>query len=136
MGLNLSLYFPPFPPLVGLSAALSGALDLAAPLPGIISSAGGSGSGLSTGLSAYSLPDPSPAWLAELLDVTPAPTTAPLVLASALPPIPGREVEKISKGQFIDFKELLNDNVALVFQLRELGQLRPPLATSARSLTH
>ena len=121
MGLNLSLYSPPFPPLVGLSAAHSGALDLAAPLPGVIPSAGGSGSGLSTGLSTSSLPDPSPAWLAELLCVTPTPATAPLVLASALPPIPGRAVKKISKAQFIDFKELLNDNVALVSQLRKLG---------------
>ena len=44
-----------------------------------------------------------------------------LVLASALPPIPGKVVEKILKGQFIDFKELLMDNVALMTQLQELG---------------
>ena len=121
VGLNCSRYTPPFPPLVGISAAHSGVLDLAAPLPGVIPSAGGSGSGLSTGLPASSLPDPSPAWLAKLLGVALAPATAPLVLASALPPIPGRAVEKISKGQFVDFKELLNDNIALVSQLRELG---------------
>ena len=61
--------------------------------------------------------------------MTPAPATAPLVLASALLPIPGRAVEKISKGQFIDFKELLSDKVALVSQLRELGAV----ASSASS---
>ena len=132
--MNLSLYSPSFPPLVDLSAAHSGALDLAAPLPGVIPSVGGSGSGLSTSLSASPLPDPSPAWLAELLGVTPAPATAPLVLASALPPIPGRAVEKISKGHFIDFKELLNDNVALVSQLRELGAVVS--SASSRSRLH
>ena len=118
--------------MVGLSVAHSGALDLAAPLPGVIPSAGGSGSGLSTGLSTFSLPDPSPAWLAELLGVTPAPATAPLVLASALPPKPGRAVEKISKGQFIDFKELLNDNIALVSQLRELGAVASSASSHSR----
>ena len=46
--------------------------------------------------------------------------SSPLVLASALPPIPGKVVEKILKGQFIDFKELLMDNVALMTQLQEL----------------
>ena len=133
MGLNLSHYTPPSPPfLVGIAAAHSGALDLAAPLPGVIPSAGGSGSGLSTGLPASPLPDPSPAWLAELLGVAPAPATAPLVLASALPPIPGRAVEKISKGQFIDFKELLNDNIALVSQLRELGAVASSASSRSR----
>ena len=107
-------------------------LDLAAPLPGVIPSAGGSGSGLSAGLSASSLPDPSPAWLAELQGVTPTPATAPLVLASALPPIPGRAVEKIFKGQFIDFKELLNDNVALVSQLRDLGAVASSASSRSR----
>ena len=67
------------------------------------------------------LPDHSPAWLAELLGVAPTPYTPPLVLASVLPPIPGKAVEKILKGQFIDFKELLMDNVALMTQFQELG---------------
>ena len=114
------IYCSPFP-RVGRPSTLvgaSGTLDLAAPLPGILSSSGATpGSGPTTA----PLPDHSPAWLAELLGVAPTLSTPPLVLASALPPIPGKAVEKILKGQFMDFKELLMDNVALMSQLQELG---------------
>ena len=51
----------------------------------------------------------------------PAPRTAPLVLSSALPPIPAKAVEKIQGGGFIDFKELLVDNSMLLQRLQELG---------------
>ena len=89
----------------------SGALDLAAPIPGILPSSGALGAAPGSGPTTAPLPDHSPAWLAELLGVAPVPSTPPLVLASALPPIPGKAVEKILKGQFIDFKEHLMDNV-------------------------
>ena len=39
----------------------------------------------------------------------------------ALPPIPTHAVEKIEKGVFIDFKELLSDSIAQVSQLHELS---------------
>uniref|UniRef100_A0A1X7UK34 Uncharacterized protein n=1 Tax=Amphimedon queenslandica TaxID=400682 RepID=A0A1X7UK34_AMPQE len=38
---------------------------------------------------------------------------APLVLSSALPPNPGKIVEAVCAGVFVDFKDLLLDNVAL-----------------------
>ena len=47
----------------------------------------------------------------------------PLVLSSALPPVPARAVDKIRSGLFIDFKELLPDNVALSQQLAETSSL-------------
>ena len=39
--------------------------------------------------------------------------TTPLVLSSALPPIPGKVAEAIRAGHYVDFKDLLPDNVAL-----------------------
>ena len=47
----------------------------------------------------------------------------PLVLSSALPPVPARAVDKIRSGLFIDFKELLLDNVALLQRLAETSSL-------------
>ena len=55
----------------------------------------GLGAALGTGPIAAPLPDHSPAWVAELLGVAPTPSTFPLVLALALPPIPGKAIEKI-----------------------------------------
>ena len=62
----------------------------------------------------------APSWLQDLLCPSSS-TAAPLSLAAALPPIPAKVVEKIAKGQFVDFKELLPDNVALLAQLKEMG---------------
>ena len=45
----------------------------------------------------------------------------PLVISSALPPIPGKAVEKARNGAYIEFKEFLVDNLALVQRLKELG---------------
>ena len=42
-----------------------------------------------------------------------------LTLSSALPPIPGKVVERIWAGSFVDLKELLPDNVALLQRLQE-----------------
>ena len=52
----------------------------------------------------------------------PTPAASPLILSSALPPIPGKLVERIQSGTYIDFKEFLSDNVMLLQRLRELGQ--------------
>ena len=43
-----------------------------------------------------------------------------LILASALPPVPAKIVSKIQAGQFIQMKDLLGDNIALVNQLDNL----------------
>ena len=47
--------------------------------------------------------------------------TPPLVLSSALPAIPGEVIETIRAGGYIDFKELLPDNMALRHHLMEAG---------------
>lgn len=53
--------------------------------------------------------------------VHPSSTGSPLVLSSALPPIPAKVMEKVAQGQFIDFKDLLADNMALQKRLNEVG---------------
>ena len=54
----------------------------------------------------------------------PTPAASPLTLSSALPPIPGKLVERIQSRVYIDFKEFLSDNVMLLQRLRELNQGR------------
>ncbi|XP_019858996.1 PREDICTED: uncharacterized protein LOC109587203 [Amphimedon queenslandica] len=49
--------------------------------------------------------------------------TPPLVLSSALPPIPGKVVESIRSGAFVDFRDLLSDNVALRQRVIDTGLL-------------
>ena len=48
---------------------------------------------------------------------------APLVLSSALPPIPGKVVETIRLGSYVDFRDLLPDNVALKQRVIDTGIL-------------
>lgn len=52
--------------------------------------------------------------------VPPVPSV-PLVLSAALPPVPAKIVEKITQEQFVDFKDLLADNMALQKRLNEVG---------------
>ena len=54
---------------------------------------------------------------------SPQPATAaskpqPLVMSSALPPIPAKVVERIRSGAHMELKELLPDNVALLQRLQ------------------
>ena len=49
--------------------------------------------------------------------------TTPLVLSSALPPIPGKVVEAIRAGHYVDSKDLLPDNVALRQRMVDTGIL-------------
>lgn len=46
-----------------------------------------------------------------------APCTGPIVVSSALPPIPGKLVQKILTGAFVEMRELLPDNLMLRRQL-------------------
>ena len=57
------------------------------------------------------------------LSVTPAASlkASPLILSPALPPIPANLVEKILKGENLELKELLPDNVALWKKLDEVN---------------
>ena len=46
-----------------------------------------------------------------------------LVLSvSPPPPVPGKAVKKIRRDVFLDFKELLPDNIALLQRLQEVGR--------------
>ena len=57
-----------------------------------------------------------------LPSLLPSPARAsPLIISPALPPIPGKVVEKARAGQFVEFKEFLPDNVLLLQRLQELG---------------
>ena len=45
----------------------------------------------------------------------------PLILSSALPAVPAKVVDKINNGLFVELKELLIDNMALLQRLQEVG---------------
>ena len=66
------------------------------------------------------------ALLAQQLPLTSSPSSsvakaAPLMLSPALPPIPGKVVDKIHRGENPDLKEMLADNIALAKRLQESG---------------
>uniref|UniRef100_A0A1X7UUI3 CCHC-type domain-containing protein n=1 Tax=Amphimedon queenslandica TaxID=400682 RepID=A0A1X7UUI3_AMPQE len=101
---------------------MEGSINLSTPLVSTPSVTGGSAVTRTTPTTEgrgipWSLPD----WL-KLPEpsVTPPSVKQPLAISSALPPIPARAVEKIEKGVFIDFRELLHDNMALFNTLQEL----------------
>ena len=56
--------------------------------------------------------------LPPTLGVPAKPPPASLMISSAFPPIPGKLVEKMRSGQFIELKELLIDNAALLRQIQ------------------
>ena len=57
----------------------------------------------------------------------------PILLSPALPPIPARVVEKIRAGAFVEMRELLPDNVALLQRLQETSLPgHPPPANPSR----
>ena len=60
----------------------------------------------------------------------------PLVVSSALPPVPGKLVKNVQSGMFVDMKEILSDNVSLLQRLGEIssGQLphNPSLSVKLR----
>ena len=58
-----------------------------------------------------------PALLATLLSSLGSARSTSVVQSSALPPIPGKVVDAIPNGTYVDFKDLLPDNVALKQQI-------------------
>jgi hypothetical protein len=60
--------------------------------------------------------------LANFPGIPPPAKSSPMSLAAALPTIPGRLVDKIKNGSFVDLKELLVDNCILVDRVHEMGQ--------------
>ena len=66
-----------------------------------------------------------PEWLPSFLSDGPPPgkkaRAAPFPLGEALTPVPGRLVDKILEGEFVDFSELLPDNVELRRREAERG---------------
>ena len=61
------------------------------------------------------------------------------MLASAIPPIPGKVVQKAKANEFVDLRELLPDNVSLLEKLEGLpmapGGTRPRLREVSSLLT-
>ena len=68
--------------------------------------------------------------IGSTLGAMPVCPTAPLVISPALPPMPGKIIEKIQKGLFVDFKEFLNDNILLLQKLQDIGQANPALSAA------
>ena len=68
-------------------------------------------------------------WASNSLAVTPGlPTTQVhhgLLLSPLAEPLPQKPVDKIHSGQFVEMKELLVDNVALMSQLESVPGLSP-----------
>jgi hypothetical protein len=52
------------------------------------------------------------------------------VTSGALPPIPAKIMEKVRAGKYVDFREMLPDNVALLEQLSTLGNSNPAPTTA------
>ena len=100
------------PPPPGVSGAGVG-LSTAGPQPGL--GAGHEAPGGGTASTQWTLPawTPPPGWW----DMAPAAKkarSAPFFMGEALPLVPGRAVDKILAGDYIDFSELLPDNMELM----------------------
>ena len=74
-----------------------------------------------TSTPSVTLPTVSPSVLASVMPTTPSSrATHPLLLSPSCAPLPRKLVDKIRNGEFIDMKELLTDNIALLRQLEEV----------------
>ena len=75
----------------------------------------------------------------SLLSAATTPKLSPFILASAIPPIPGKVVQKVAANEFVDLRELLPDNVSLLEKLEGLpvapGSTRPRLREVSSLLT-
>ena len=57
-----------------------------------------------------------------------------MIVSPSLPPVPAKVVEKIVKHQFVEMKELMPDNSALMLQLAELGPNQPVSSGKLREI--
>ena len=74
-----------------------------------------------TSTPSVTLPTVSSSVLASVMPTTPSSrATHPLLLSPSCAPLPRKLVDKIRNGEFIDMKELLTDNIALLWQLEEV----------------
>ena len=73
-----------------------------------------------------SLAAPSQALYAGPLNQDQFVVDTPLVISSALLPVPGNLVKKVQSGMFVDMKEILSDSVALLQRLGEISSSQIP----------
>ena len=57
-----------------------------------------------------------------------------MIVSPSLPPVPAKAVEKIVKHQFVEMKELMPDNFALMLLLAELGPNQPVSSGKLREI--
>ena len=80
---------------------------------------------------------PSTALLSPFSPVTSLPQTSsatqPLLLSLSLTPLPSRLVGRIRRGEFVEMRELLTDNITLLRQLEEVQPNTPVLHQSSGS---
>ena len=81
-----------------------------------------------------SLATPSQTLSAGPLDQDQLVVDTPLVVSSALPPVPGKLVKKVQSGMFVDMKKILSDNVSLLQRLGKIssGQLPHNLSLTVK----
>ena len=71
-----------------------------------------------------------PAWLRPLYEGRAEPKISPFILASNIPPVPAKLVKKIQALEYVNMRNLLQDNIALAERLEALPR------TASSSLQH
>ena len=68
------------------------------------------------------------------VQMAPALPQSAMIVSPSLPPVPAKAVEKIVKHQFVEMKELMPDNSALMLQVAELGPNQPVSSGKLREI--